>query len=599
MNKSCISSRYANLLKAIDFFTQRFTLTQLSDFGFEFIKDFLELNSAALFAKENGDFYLKKIHGINIDDYTIINSKRLQNIATFHGNIMISNFETFFDIKDISVFNTNLVVPLIIDDSLFGFLLCNSCTQIAFEDETYNICNSLMRLINSNLENIKHMYDLERNNKQLDSKIFNLFAINHSSKSLLSELNLDKLYYMATDIFSEVTTSKVTSFGIYDNLTNTINVLGYRNVSNFSRYFTHLDLYCNSYNKGKIVLDMSKDIEIIKSIFVNYEEFYKLETKYIVLLVKDAILGFVTLSGSVTNSEYDESVFELIESLASFAYISLSNAILFQEIKSQKDLIEKKFKNLSKLNNIIKNINECASIEELCSLTLKTLHISFGIKQGFIALKDGDNYKITNSVGLSINNTILNINNNWQATFLGETIYEFTKRDFDAYFNQELSSSFTDSNCLVISPICVDNTYSFEKASPLAYVVILQTKNSLQEEELLLINTITQNISPILRQMNILKEMRRGYIKDTKNDFLNDITLKLLERDLYAVDFNLYYMKINSSPFKTFDMKSLNALNPYVFNNFVFVISYDDLLFPKLTKMENISSLEDIINYDY
>ena len=355
MNNNCINTRYNKLLRAIDFFTQRFTIEQLSNFAFEFIGELLNVHSVALFERENESFHLKKCIGIDVNNYHITNTAKLQNIATFHGNIMISNFVQYFDKVDIDFFNTNLAIPLIIDDNLHGFMLCNNSCNINFEDENYNICNSLMRLINSNLENIKHIEDLERKNKQLDSKIFNLFAINHSSKSLLSQINLEKLYYLATDIFSEVTTSKVTSFGIFDNLTNKINVLGYRNVSNFSRYYTHLNLYCNNYKKNKIVLDIVDDIDIIKSIFINYEEFYKLDAKFIVLLVKDEILGFVTLSESVTNNHYDESTFELIESLSSFAHIALSNAIMFQEIKYQKELVEKKFKSLSKLNSIITN----------------------------------------------------------------------------------------------------------------------------------------------------------------------------------------------------------------------------------------------------
>ncbi len=51
---------------------------------------------------------------------------------------------------------------------------------------------------------------------KLDKKIFNLFFINHCSRTLLSELNLEKIYMLCIDIIRELTASSVTSFGLYE-----------------------------------------------------------------------------------------------------------------------------------------------------------------------------------------------------------------------------------------------------------------------------------------------------------------------------------------------------------------------------------------------
>jgi hypothetical protein len=591
--------RYELLLHAIDFFTQRFNLDQLSNYAFKFSNELLNLDSSALFIKENEEFVMKKVKSYNIDNYKIKNSLNLQNIATFHGNIIMSNFENFFKKKDINKFNTKLIIPLIIDELLYGFIISNGKSQGNFEEDDYIICYALMRLINNCLENIKHISDLQYKNKQLDRKIFNLFAINHSSKTLLSELNLQNLYFIATDIFSEITTSKVTSFGLYDDISKKINILGYKNVSNFSKYYTQIDVHTNVYNSNKIVLDFNSDLNLIKSIFINWEEFVKLNTKYIVLLVKNSILGIVTLSESVNESIYDKSTFELIESLASFTYIALSNAILFKKVKEQKKVIEKKFNTLSKLNNLIKNINSCLSIEELCSLTLKTLKISFGIKKGFIAFKNNNSYAIQTSIGFSSKKNTFILNENWNDTYSSETIYYFSKDNLKKFFKDEMLDTFGSTNCLVISPITIDNYFSFELNPPIGYLVILETQNSLQEEDILLIDTIAKNISPIINQMNIVLNLKEYYVEDTRKKFLNNLKSKFEDKQKYLIDFNLYYKKIEKHPFKKLNLVQFSQFDYYLIDNYIFIISYDDLDYLDLYKVDNINNIDDVINFNY
>lgn len=594
-----VNYRYEHLLKAIDFFTQKFSLDQLSTYAFKFSNELLELNSSALFIKDNDEFKLKITKSYQFEEYSIKNSLKLQNIATFHGNVIISHFESFFESEPIDRFKPSIVIPLIIDEFLYGFIISSGKIDSDFDEDDYTICYSLMRLINNALENIKHMMDLKYKNKELDQKIFNLFAINHSSKTLLSELDLQSLYSIATDIFSEITTSKVTSFGIYDEISKSINIFGYRNISNFSRYYSKLKLHTNKYKYSKVVLNMDLDLELIKSIFVNWKELYNLNTKYVVLLVKDTILGLVTLSDPVNESNYDKSTFELIESLSSFAYIALSNALLFEELRIKKEITEKKLNILSKLNKLIKNINHCINIDELCSLTLKTLNISFGIKKGFISFIENDIYKIKYSTGLNLENIYFNINDHWDDTFLGETLYSFSSEDISNYFDYNLINSFGDTNCIVISPIILENSFLYDTKYPIGYLVILETKNSLKEEELLLIDTICQNISPIIHQMNMVSSLKQNYIEDPKNKFLNILQNKINDKDKYLIDFNLYYSKIQKHPFKALELGLFNEFEYYLVDNYIFIISYDYLDLINFNKIENISCIEDVLDFDY
>ena len=66
------------------------------------------------------------------------------------------------------------------------------------------------------MRNYKSYNELRAINESLDEKIFNLFAINQSSKALLSQLDLDSLYGLAVDVFSELTQSSATGFVLFD-----------------------------------------------------------------------------------------------------------------------------------------------------------------------------------------------------------------------------------------------------------------------------------------------------------------------------------------------------------------------------------------------
>ncbi len=591
--------RYESLLQAIDFFTQRFGIEQLSNFAFEFCNEVLTLNSTALFIKNKDEYILNNIRNYKHNNYKIKNSKKLKSIPTFHGNLITNNFNRFFDKQTIEAFNISLVIPLIIDDYLHGFLISDGKAIGTFDESDFAIAQTLMRLFNNSLENSKIFSQLKSKNEELDQKIFNLFAINQSAKTLLSQINLKNLYSIATDIFSEMTGSKVTSFGIFDENSNNIQIKGYRNISDFSSFYTEFELYSKNYNDSKIVLNIEDDIDTIKSLFKNWKDFYNLQTKFIILIVKDEILGLVTLSDSVKDSVYEDSVFELVQTLASFTYIALSNAIYFKKINAQKAIIEKKFKTLVNLNKLVRNINECTSIEELCELTLRVLNLSFNVKKSFITLKSNDCYFIKDSVGINFDDRVFDINDKWSDTLFGETIYDFRADSYKSFFPKNIQQNIASSNCTLISPISIEKTSYDLNSKPLGYLVILETDNSLQEEEILLIDTITNNISPIIYQMQLNKKIKSIYKEDTRKNFLTELKNKINEMKEYNIVFNIYYKKINKHPFKKTNLDDFKDFQHYLIDDFLFIISYDELSEQDLIKIPTPNTVQEFIKYKF
>ncbi|AOT69428.1 hypothetical protein [Geosporobacter ferrireducens] len=591
--------RYEVLLQAIDFFTQRFNLDQLGAYAFDFTNEILTLNSSALFIREGDNYVLKNARLYEIKQYSIAHNRFFEDLPVLHGDIITNRFDTFFSEEVIKDFNIQLVIPLVIHDYLYGFIISNGKILGNLEEDDRVIASSLTKLFRNSLENSKQIHELYLKTKELDQKIFNLFAINQSAKSLLSEVNLDKLYSLATDIFSEITCSKVTSFGVYDSISKSIKVLGYRNVHNYTKFLTELHISNRSYHAYKIVLDIEKDLESIQTIFTNWEEFYALQAKYVILLVKDEILGVITLSEAVNDRLYDDATFELVETLASFTHIAISNALLFKEMLTQKERVERKFSILDTLNRVIRTVNLSNSIEELSDLVLKVLTINFGIKKAFFAYQDQEKYAITHSIGLEDKKISFTINDAWQKAQQRETIQDFHQGAIKDFFEESLVDVIGSSNCLVISPMGSGSSCAYEKSSPMGFLVVIETRDSLKEEEVLLIDTIVKNISPIVTQMRINQQIKQEYQKDPVKEFFQAVEKKITERQEFDLEFYVYFRILNKNPFEEVQYIPHEGTESFVVSNYIFLLSYETIDNNHFCNVPRFETVEELCSFDY
>ena len=583
------------LLEAIDFFTQKFSIHQLSSYAFEFVNQILSLQSSAMFLKEGEAFVLKKHFNYDVHEYAIPDTPKLQRIATFHGNILTSNFESYFESKDIEALNPRLIIPMIIKDLLYGFIVSDCKNECYLSNNELHLSKALMQLINNALESSKNFSDLEQTNKQLDQKIFNLFSINQSSRMLLSELDLNKLYSLAIDIFSELTSSRITSFGLYDEIRDRIVLRGYRDVYSSKKQTCEFELQDTNYKGYRVVFHYHKDKEKLQNIFKNYDDFQLMDAEYIILIVKEKVLGFVTISKPVNDRDYDQSLFELIESLAASTYISFKNAIYFNEIDQQRKSIQQKLHALTNLNLLIKNINCCSTLEELCDISVKTLQYSFGIKKALIAMRENDQYIIKNSIGYTPSTYELILNNIW-ADIYADSVSCYIAEEVPAYFSEEFLKELGGCSCLVISPLHTGNEDLEEDSLPLGYIVVFAASQSLKEEEVLLIETMANSIAPVINHLQTVSQIKQEYVINQQERFLKSLQHRLNNKQEYSIDFYLYYKKIPQIPFERTDLSDYLQYEHYYFDNMLLVLSYEPLLEPELTEILETSSKEAVIS---
>jgi transcriptional regulator with GAF, ATPase, and Fis domain len=578
--------RYTGLMQAIEFFSQKLVFEQIIEAAFDFINELLLVDHSAIYVFDHDSYILKKEKSFTNVPKEIENTEGLKNLATFYGTVLYGkeNISKFFNEDLTESLGLNALVPLIIEDKLYGFILVSS--KVMSEDD-YIISESLMKLINTALENFSRYEKLMKVNVELDEKIFNLFAINQSSKVLLSELRMDLLYNISIDVFSELTHSTITGFVLFDDKSSTYMLKSYKDVF-YKLKDASISLSMNrttKINPNKVIIDLSneEDNKYFNDLFEEgTEQLAQLKTKYVVLILKSyQIFGFVTLSETVTGADYGESIFELIESLASSTYTALSNAKLFGQVNEQKRIIQNKLNKVISLNNLTKNINSSNSVETLMDMTTKTLELSFNVEKGAFCLFNQETNEFDVCQGINIPSTKFKIipNDNWKRVFEGDCVFAVGSSMVEDFVGNDMAELVGDVQGILIVPICID----IIETQVLGALIIFKYENILidNEEYLLTMETIAGHIAPVLNNLSTMKRQQRfllpNYIEIFKRDLKKEInSAKECEINLtifQITDHRKFLFKGNTilDNLKT----EFKNVYPFSYNN-IFIIENDE-----------------------
>ncbi len=525
--------RYTGLVQAIDYFSQKLVFEQIIDAAFDFINELLLVDNSAIYVYENDGYYVKKVKGVTKKFVKIPMTTELENLATFNGNILYEREKIikFFDPEIIDNLAVNAAVPLIIEGNLYGFILFYNKS---IGEDDFIISEALMRLINNALENFNRYEKLAKVNSELDEKIFNLFAINQSSKILLSELRMDVLYSISVDVFSELTRSKIIGFVLFDEKSEKFVLRSYKDVF-YKIKNAQVTLELNksaNIDQNKVIIDLEKkeDRDYIESLFEDAAaQLEQLQAKYTVLILKQTqLLGLVTLSETVTGGEYSSGIFELIESLASSTYTALSNAMHFGLVNEQKALIQKKLDKLISLNSLTKNISSSIRIDTLLETCTKTLQISFNTTKGVFCLykKEKNKFEIASTINLdSCSKKVITPNRNWRRVFEGDTVFAMGQHNISDYVGEDMAAEIGEAQGVLLIPVYVD-MMDIEILGLMAVFKYddIQLDN---EENMLILETIAGSIAPVLNNLLIMQLQQRfmlpNYIEIFKNDLKKEV----------------------------------------------------------------------------
>lgn len=543
--------RYLGLLHAIEFFSQRFELDAILNYIFEFTSELIVADQMTLVTREGNE--LSPLHQKgNPGNYTI-HSDRMDQIVYFHAGILNESvLKQYFEPELIDLYNPDLTLQLYMDKELYGLLFITFGEKEKSDDDL-RMAEALMNLYNTALDNYKSYNDLEKTKRLLDEKIFSLFAINQSVSALLSELNKDKLTELAVSVFAELTQSSLTGLFLYDETMENFQCKGVWDVYNPShkesfRLYPDPDTsaykaYVNSYNKVINYMNSSEKATF-DSMFQSGSQFLeKLKPTFIILLHSGSkILGFVTLGAKVSDKYYVDSEFELIESIVSATYIALENARHLEEVQASKELIRRKFDQLTQLNELMKNINSALCKDDLLDLALRTLHVSFGYEVAFIGLMDQSSslprlkiieYQDTNEWLLEdASNPYLYLQDEYDPLLEGKPLVHYTQSEALDYFMEcGLNVKSQAVNGLFMTPLMIHNGSN----QLLGVIGTTKTNKGLlfDEDKMTVVDAIASHIAPVLYQFNQSQEP--GNESSPSDTFFTELREAIIEAKDYYV----------------------------------------------------------------
>lgn len=559
--------RYNGLLEAIRFFANRLTMDQITDAAFDFVNELLTVDKSVMYLINNKGFELKKQRGVKTSYERIEMTNELSQFALYVGNVVNGkpSLEQYFEKELLNELESTVMLPLLLEDKLYGFFLLSGRITASFNDNDILVCVTLMNLFNNSLESCNRLERLQISNRELDEKIFNLFAINQSAKAMLTEHRLDELYGLAVDVFSELTQSAHTGFVLYDSASEKYMVKAFRNVFDTSGgAIEKISVTVNpDIPHEKQILDISDedDREHFCNMFVDGKILLEyLHATYVVFIFGQfqKVLGFVTLGRTVTGNTYKKSAFELVDSLASYTYIALNNAMLIQTVNNQKKLLQEKLDRLIKLNHLSKNINSALDSNTLIDLTLETLTVSFGVQNAMITLYDDgcDCLKVLKSTDLSLVDSVIPMEPSLEPLKSGRIIFESDSEKISSIIGEDLANAISDSSGVLVIPMTLER---YETAF-IGAILIFKLKEGIlsDEENTLTFETIANQMAPLIDGFISLEQQQNLLKQDVSKIFLLNLDAQIKECKSY--DFDLEIIRIidnDTSPYRQSEVSTI------------------------------------------
>lgn len=555
--------RYNGILEAISFFANRLTYDQIICAAFDFVNELLTVHKSALYVLREDRY--EKVNSRNLKDApdAIPQNAQLKKFAVYVGNVVSGreNLETYFSPEVLDKTEARVMIPLILEHRLDGFILMSGRVTGDFNDNDISVSQTLMNLFNNALDSNHRLMELQAANKELDEKIFSLFAINQSAKVMLTEHRLDELNHLAVDVFSELTLSANTGFFVYDEMSEKYALKAYRDVFRGSDPAPSIYLSLRPGAKPDVTRQIvntsdEKDAEYFSSLFEEgIGSLAVLKTRYVVFIFgkNNEILGFVTLGATISGSEYKKSTFELVDSLASYTYIALNNAMLLKLVNDQKKLLEQKLDRLITLNSLIKNINSAQTAEEMIDLALKTLTVSLGAESCLIALYRPEDrcFEIRAAADETLKGRTIPLTPKLEPILKGRMIFESDATLVSEYISGDVCTALSGIAGLLAIPIAIEDNELYQ-VRLIGTIFVFRTRTGLlsDEENTLTFETIANHMAPLLKGYISLDRQKQEYVPDVMKKFIDKIRAEVNECLEYNFDMEIArIVDRNATPF--------------------------------------------------
>lgn len=555
--------------KPLEFFSQVLSLEQLVNYGFHFICELLAIQEGSIYMLSDGHYELK--HAIGDQKYvrSCMATKQLKQIATLHGRSLDHGFDQYFDAMFLLGVDIEFIMPITVEDELKGFIIASKTKTGTLNAGQKNYIESIKTLMNMAFH-ISFGYDRHRLMKQnLDRKIFNLFFNNQSTRALMSELNLEQIFKLCIDVVRELTSSTVTTIGFYDEIRKRMVTKGCVDIATFKSSYVELEVREDFKFSGQLIYSMAEDRALIESIFVNVDDLYDISgLTHLILLIKESLVGYIGVGEPLNGHEYDQEIFEQIESLAGSMYLAVKNAVQVKEMEKQSLRIMEQLKRLEGLNKAIRNINSCKSLDEMTDIVLDTLVYGFGVNKALFVLRLDGVDTIMGERGFEE----LEIRELRMTESIDEIVYGHGDGLVRRFMDPEQHDRFIGGNVTVFTPIRMD---VIDGDGILGYLMVFDLNQPMKEEIIIGINAIANSMAPVVHHFIHMDKLTKDVITDPKVILREKIAKFEEEKVAYELNYGVYYKHIIVEPFIEPDLSQYGDYNPVWYNGVIYCFVYE------------------------
>lgn len=560
-----------SLLSSIDFFSQNLHIEQIVEYGFSIFNQLEKPEASAIYTiDESNEVFSVRFHqGYMVHLDQVVRTQKHDDFAVRNGFLLVDKAiqRRYFDDVFIENLNVSKILPLIIDDHLYGFIISTDGKEERNIDFDFLI--RFNYLMNLSFEKASRYLERAKLKKEIDRKIFNLNSISQTMKILLSELNVERILQASVDVIREITTSSVTTIGLYDDLQNLINIRSYENIRSNAKVFETFGLNPSHPLLEQTVFDVRLDSEKLSLIFEDVKKLDLLEAEYVVLIVKERILGFVTIGKSMTGKAYDLNLLERIKDITSIMYIALSNANRFEIIKDQREELRLQLGLMKNMNRILKSVNSSENMNELTDMVLSAMNLTFGIETGFLITFDEAQPQVRGGIGDIDDKLDSSLINQMMTQVSTDILSCYTLSDVKEIFGEAFVRQFANINCFICAPIFTNQL--FEK--PIGMIVVIKTRQRLHEGQTTMIEMLVNSIGPVMSQLLKKEQYDAHYIPRPDYEIERLHRRYWAESDLYHINFTVSVKKIDIIPFVSPDLKAYDEYDHVLYNNVLVVFA--------------------------
>lgn len=567
-------NKYNALHSIIDFFSQNLHLEQIVEYGFN-IYNQLELPLASAIFTLNDDksaYEAKFFYGDILAPDPIVKAAQHDAFAVRNGFFTLDkNIQTrYFKPETLLASDVQSIMPLIIDDQLFGFIFTKHISPETHLGEGFiSRFNFLMNLA---LEKASRYLEREQLRVQIDKGIFSLNTLSHTMRLLLSELSTTHLLDLSLDVIREISTSSVTAIGLLDETDGLVKTQRFIKGTERLEAYETFKLVQDAAIPNKNIFHLPEDLGRLATYFENPMSFFNYQATHVILIRKPHVIGFITLGEPMTMTTYDRITLERIRDVASIMSIGLINAKQFEMINHQKEQLRLSLGVFKSMNRLIKSINASENLNELLEHIEEAARLTFGVEKGAIVLLKPKPHMIcipnTEKSDCDIQ-YLLDAFASCNESFVAS----YTVAETALLLGKALVDVFKPFNCFILAPIKIDQIH----AEPIGFLLVTQTKKRLHESQVTMIEMLSNSVAPMIQSLQNIEQLKNDTIPNPVIRLKQMVEKHQEEWGLYELPYWVYFKYLPQSLFESPDIKAYEGYETVHFQGLLIVFSQTPL----------------------